>query len=77
MDSPFHLGEQQIQSRLGMRDKLEDIGRRMIRDHMPEQLREFLALLPWLLVMPFRTCNGALLVVTNWPPPLLLLNWTD
>ena len=50
MDSPFHLGEQQIQSRLGMRDKLEDIGRRMIRDHMPEQHREFFALLPWLLV---------------------------
>ena len=50
MDSPFHPGEQQIQSRLGMRDKLEDIGRRMIRDHMPEQHREFFALLPWLLV---------------------------
>jgi len=50
MDSPFHPGEQQIQSHLGMRDKLEDIGRRMIRDHMPEQHREFFALLPWLLV---------------------------
>lgn len=50
MDSPFHPGEQQIQGRLGMRDKLEDIGRRMIRDHMPEQHREFFALLPWLLV---------------------------
>lgn len=50
MDSPFHPGEQQIQSRLGMRDKLEDIGRRMIGDHMPEQHREFFALLPWLLV---------------------------
>lgn len=50
MDSPFHPGEQQIQSRLGMRDKLEDIGRRMIRDYMPEQHREFFALLPWLLV---------------------------
>ena len=50
MESPFHPGEQQIQSRLGMRDKLEDIGRRMIRDYMPEQHREFFALLPWLLV---------------------------
>ncbi|MDG9924747.1 MULTISPECIES: pyridoxamine 5'-phosphate oxidase family protein [unclassified Pseudomonas] len=50
MDSPFHPGEQQIQSRLGVRDKLEEIGKRVIRDHMPEQHREFFALLPWLLV---------------------------
>jgi hypothetical protein len=50
MDSPFHRGEQQIQARLGVRDKLEEIGRRVIRDHMPEQHREFFALLPWLLV---------------------------
>ena len=50
MDSPFHPGEQQIQARLGVRDKLADIGKRVIRDHMPEQHREFFALLPWLLV---------------------------
>jgi predicted pyridoxine 5'-phosphate oxidase superfamily flavin-nucleotide-binding protein len=50
MDSPFHPGEQQIQSRLGVRDKLEAVGRKVIRDHMPEQHREFFALLPWLLV---------------------------
>jgi predicted pyridoxine 5'-phosphate oxidase superfamily flavin-nucleotide-binding protein len=50
MDSPFHSGEQHIQTRLGVRDKLEEIGRRVIRDHMPEQHREFFALLPWLLV---------------------------
>ncbi|MGL4319110.1 MAG: pyridoxamine 5'-phosphate oxidase family protein [Pseudomonas sp.] len=50
MNSPFHPGEQQIQNRLGVRDKLEDIGQRVIRDHMPEQHREFFALLPWLLV---------------------------
>ncbi|MBC9250386.1 pyridoxamine 5'-phosphate oxidase [Pseudomonas alcaligenes] len=50
MNSPFHPGEQQIQSRLGVRAKLEDIGQRVIRDHMPEQHREFFALLPWLLV---------------------------
>lgn len=50
MDSPFHPGEQHIQARLGVRDKLEEIGKRVIRDHMPEQHREFFALLPWLLV---------------------------
>ncbi|MDG1580371.1 pyridoxamine 5'-phosphate oxidase family protein [Pseudomonas sp. GOM6] len=50
MTSPFHPGEQQIQQRLGVRDKLEAIGQRVIRDHMPEQHREFFATLPWLLV---------------------------
>ena len=50
MSSPFHPGEQQIQQRLGVREKLEAIGRRVIRDHMPEQHREFFAMLPWLLV---------------------------
>lgn len=50
MTSPFHLGEQQIQQRLGVRDKLEAIGRKVIRDHMPDQHREFFATLPWVLV---------------------------
>lgn len=49
MNSPFHPGEQTIQSRLGVRDKLEDIGRRVIRPYMPEQHRRFFAQQPWLL----------------------------
>ncbi|WP_068826011.1 pyridoxamine 5'-phosphate oxidase family protein [Pseudomonas sp. BMS12] len=57
MDSPFHPGEQYIQNRLGVRAKLEEIGRRVIRDHMPEQHREFFAKLPWLLVGSLDT-NG-------------------
>lgn len=50
MSSPFHPGEQSIQTRLGVREQLEAVGSRVIRDHMPEQHREFFALLPWLLV---------------------------
>lgn len=50
MNSPFHPGEQAIQTRLGVRDKLEQIGQRVIRDHMPEQHRTFFAAQPWLLV---------------------------
>jgi len=49
MNSPLHRGEQAIQSHLGVRDKLEEIGRRVIRPYMPEQHREFFAQLPWLL----------------------------
>ena len=48
--SPFHPGEQEIQTRLGMRDEIEDIGQRFIRDHLPEQHQEFYANLPYLVV---------------------------
>ncbi|MEE9301050.1 MAG: pyridoxamine 5'-phosphate oxidase family protein, partial [Alphaproteobacteria bacterium] len=49
-DSPFHRGEIALQERLGVRDKMERAGRRMIRDHMPQQHREFFAGLPLLVV---------------------------
>lgn len=48
--SPFHPGEHEAQSRAGVRDEMEAFGRRMIRDHMPEQHREFYAELPFVLV---------------------------
>ena len=47
--SPFHRGEQEAQARTGMRDKIEASGRKFIRDHMPDQHREFYADLPFLL----------------------------
>lgn len=50
MKSPFHPGEQTIQARLGVREQLEAVGIRVIRNHMPEQHREFFAQLPCLLV---------------------------
>lgn len=34
--SPFHRGEKEIQSRLGVQDKIEEMGRRLIRDAIPE-----------------------------------------
>jgi uncharacterized protein len=50
MDSPFHPGEQAIQTRLGVRAQLEQQGRRVIRDHLTEQHRQFFPQLPYLLV---------------------------
>ncbi|MFZ6049639.1 pyridoxamine 5'-phosphate oxidase family protein [Pseudomonas sp. CR3202] len=50
MSSPFHPGEQAIQTRLGVREQVEAMGSRMIRNHMPEQHRQFFSQLPWLLV---------------------------
>ena len=48
--SPFHQGEREIQARLGVREKIEDIGQRFIRDFMPDEHRAFYAQLPFLLI---------------------------
>src|ERR1043165_2206271 len=39
-----------MQARAGVRDRAEQMGQRMVRDFMPDQHREFFAMLPWLLV---------------------------
>jgi len=48
--SPFHAGEQTIQRRAGVRDRIELKGRAVIRDYMPEQHRTFFAALPFMVV---------------------------
>src|SRR5215212_5152245 len=48
--SRFHPGESAIQERLGVRDKVEAAGGRMLRDYMPEQHRSFFAQLPFIVV---------------------------
>jgi uncharacterized protein len=48
--SPFHPGERQVQQRLGVRDKMEAVGRRVLRDFMPDQHRDFYAGLPFLVL---------------------------
>ena len=48
--SPFHPGELQAQDRMGVREKIGRIAGRRIRDHMPEQHREFYAALPFVVL---------------------------
>lgn len=48
--SPFHAGEQALQARTGMRERLEAVGRAVMRDHLPDQHRELFAKLPTLLL---------------------------
>ncbi|MCZ6863818.1 MAG: MOSC domain-containing protein, partial [Alphaproteobacteria bacterium] len=48
--SPFHRGEKEIQSRLGIREKIEKKGRRVIRDRIPEKDLEFFTQLPLLTI---------------------------
>lgn len=47
---PFHDGERALQSRAGMQARMAEIGPRAIRDHMPDQHRDFFAQLPFLVV---------------------------
>jgi predicted pyridoxine 5'-phosphate oxidase superfamily flavin-nucleotide-binding protein len=49
-ESPFHAGEQAVQRRVGVQEKLAEVGARVIRHYMPDQHREFFAQLPMLLV---------------------------
>lgn len=47
--SPFHAGEQAVQERIGVRDKIEQMGRRIVRDFMPDEHRQFFEDLPFLI----------------------------
>jgi predicted pyridoxine 5'-phosphate oxidase superfamily flavin-nucleotide-binding protein len=48
--SPFHAGEREIQRRQNRRERVETMGRRVIRDYLPEQHREFYQGLPYALI---------------------------
>lgn len=49
-ESPYHRGEQLIQRRLGVRERMEEVGRRVIRPFMPDQHRGFFSELPFLVI---------------------------
>ena len=49
-DSPFHAGEREVQTRMGVRDQIEAFARQVIRPYMPEQHRQFYANLPFMVV---------------------------
>lgn len=48
--SPFHPGEVTIQASLGVAEQMAQFGRRVIRDFMPDQHREFYAQLPFIVL---------------------------
>lgn len=48
--SPFHAGEQAMQTHIGKRDELEMIGHRAIRPFMPDQHRQFFGQLPFVVM---------------------------
>lgn len=48
--SPFHSGEIQLQRVVGVAERMDEVGRRIIRDHMPDQHRDFFRQLPFLVL---------------------------
>ena len=49
-DHPFHAGERAVQQRLGVAERMLGVGQRVVRDHLPQQHRDFFAQLPFVLV---------------------------
>lgn len=49
-EAPFHEGEIAIHTRMGVRERIDEIGRRVIRDFLPEQHRDFFAKIPYVIV---------------------------
>lgn len=47
--SPWHEGERDLQERVGASEKMEQIGRRVIRDHLIDQHRAFYPQLPFIV----------------------------
>jgi uncharacterized protein len=70
-DSPFHAGEQAIQSRLGIRQQIEQQGRRIIRDYLSEQHRQFFAKLPYLIVGTVDSSGSPWASILVGPPGFL------
>ncbi|WP_233236946.1 pyridoxamine 5'-phosphate oxidase family protein [Bordetella sp. LUAb4] len=47
---PWHAGELAMQTRVGVLAKMDDVGRRFVRDYMPDQHREFFEQLPFIVL---------------------------
>lgn len=50
MNAPWHAGEIALQATLGVAERMDEIGRKVIRDHMPDQHRDFFAQLPFVVI---------------------------
>lgn len=49
-ESPFHAGELAIQARMGIQERMDRQGRRMIREYLTEQHSKFFAQLAYIIV---------------------------
>lgn len=48
--TPWHTGERLLQARIGVEARLAEVGPRVVRDFMPDQHRDFFAMLPSVVI---------------------------
>jgi predicted pyridoxine 5'-phosphate oxidase superfamily flavin-nucleotide-binding protein len=48
--SPWHEGERRLQRRAGVAARMDEVGRRVLRDYLTEQHRDFYPLLPFAVI---------------------------
>jgi predicted pyridoxine 5'-phosphate oxidase superfamily flavin-nucleotide-binding protein len=69
--SPWHEGEIALQRRTGVAERLDEIGRRVIRDHLIDQHREFYPLLPMVVLGTLDPSERPWATIRSGPPGFL------
>ncbi|MGR0064954.1 pyridoxamine 5'-phosphate oxidase family protein [Bordetella bronchiseptica] len=67
-DDPWHGGELAMQERAGARERMAQLGPRVIRDYMPQQHRDFFAQLPFMLLATVDAQGDPWASVLEGPP---------
>lgn len=50
LPSPWHDGERALQRSVGLEQRMDEVGRKVVRPYMPDQHREFFAQLPFVVL---------------------------
>ncbi|MDM4769956.1 pyridoxamine 5'-phosphate oxidase family protein [Solimonas sp. SE-A11] len=66
--SAWHAGEKAIQESLGVAERMESVGKRVIRDYMPDQHREFYAQVPFIVLGSVDGQGDAWATLLEGPP---------
>lgn len=66
--SPWHAGERALQQQVGMADRMEVVGQKVVRDHMPDQHRTFFMQLPFMLLGSVDAAGDVWASVLEGPP---------
>lgn len=67
----FHAGEQELQRRIGVAERMQSFASRAIRSFMPQQHRDFFALLPFVVVAAVDDTGAPWVTLVAGPPGFL------
>jgi hypothetical protein len=69
--SPFHPGEVRLQQSIGVAERMEQFGRKVIRDYMPDQHRDFYRQLPFVVLGSVDAAGDAWVTLVTGRPGFL------